>query len=142
MKTILNILLCVSIFLSGCAGADPNPVAIYLAGDENKSCASLKAEIANIDKQIALKKSQKSSQESTNVILGITGFFVLVPWFFMDLKENEKAEIDALQQRKDALLVIAAEKNCDMGGIGINTTEDFEEQKPELGKKPTKKLVF
>jgi len=85
---------------------------VYQPGDENKSCVSLKAEIANIDKQITRKKAQKSKQESDNVLWFIAGCFILVPWFFMDLKENEKPEIDALQARKDALLVIAAEKEC------------------------------
>ncbi len=112
MKRMVCVLLLGTITWTGCAGTDPNPIAVYQPGDENKSCPALKAEIANIDKQITRKKAQKSKQESDNVLWFVTGWFLIVPWFFMDLKENEKPEIDALQQRKDALIVIAAEKDC------------------------------
>ena len=114
MKTSMCVLLAGVIFIAGtgCAGTDPNPIAVYLPGDENKSCNALRAEIANINKQITLKKAQKSKQESENILWFITGFLVIVPWFFMDLKDNEKPEIDALQQRKSALIVIGAEKDC------------------------------
>ena len=96
MKRLICSLLIVTVTFVGCAGTDPNLIATYIPGDENKSCAALKAEIANIDKQITRK------------------YLSIWPaWFFMDLKDNEKAEINALEQRKDALLVIAADKNCD-----------------------------
>ena len=52
MKQVICVLLIVAIVCVGCAGTDPNPIAAYLPGDENKSCSALKAEIANIDKQI------------------------------------------------------------------------------------------
>lgn len=114
MKKLMCVLLIGTIFIAGtgCAGSDPNPIAVYLPGDENKSCSALKAEIANIDKQVTRKKAQKKKQEGENILWFVTGWLLIVPWFFMDLKENEKPEINALQQRKDALLVIAAEKDC------------------------------
>ncbi len=112
MKRLVCSLLIVSIAFVGCAGNDPNPIATYFPGDRNKSCSALKAEISNIDKQIIRKQSQKRKQEGENVIWFIGGCFLIVPWFFMDLKDNEKVEITALQARKDALLVIAAENDC------------------------------
>lgn len=114
MKRIVCVLLIVAITIvgTGCAGTEPNPIATYLPGDENKSCSSLKAEIANIGKQILRKQSKKKEKDAGNVLWFVSGFFLIVPWFFMDLKDVEKTEIDALQQRKDALLVIAAEKDC------------------------------
>ena len=61
MKKLMCVLLIGVIFIAGtgCAGSDPNPIAVYLPGDENKSCTALKAEIANIDKQITRKQQQK-----------------------------------------------------------------------------------
>jgi len=114
MKKLMCVLLIGVIFIAGtgCAGSDPNPIAVYLPGDENKSCTALKAEIANIDKQITRKQQQKSKQEGDNILWFCAGWFLIVPWFFMDLKENEKPEINALQQRKDALIVIGADKDC------------------------------
>ena len=112
MKKMVCMLLVVSISVMSCAGTDPNPIATYLPGDENKTCSALRAEIANIEKQITRKKAQKSKQEGDNILWFIAGWFLIVPWFFMDLKENEKPEIDALELRRDALLVIAAQKDC------------------------------
>jgi len=76
------------------------------------SSDALKAEIANINKQIKIKKSKKEKRDWGNAAWFIGGFLLIVPWFFMDLKNAEETEIDALQQRKDALIVIAAEKEC------------------------------
>lgn len=112
MKKLVCVLLICSIVLASCAGQEANPVAVYRPGDENKSCNVLKAEIANIDKQIKIKKAKKSSKDWSNAAWFIGGFLLIVPWFFMDLKNAEQTEIDALQQRKDALHVIAADKNC------------------------------
>ncbi|GAI59831.1 unnamed protein product [marine sediment metagenome] len=112
MKRLVCLLLVVSITGAGCAGADPNPIAMYLPGDEKKSCSVLKAEVANIGKGIAIRKSRQSKKEGENILWFVGGCFVIVPWFFMDVKGAERAEIDALQQRKDALLVIAADKDC------------------------------
>lgn len=113
MKRLVCSLLIVTISIVGCAGNAPNPIAVYRPGDENRSCSALKAEIANIDKQITRKQSEKKKQESDNFWCFVGGVFVILPWFWMDFKDNEKAEIDALEQRKDALVVIAADKNCD-----------------------------
>jgi len=112
MKRLVCVLLICSIVLASCAGQEANPVAAYSPGDENKSCNALRAEIANIDKQVKIKKAKKTKKDWDNAAWFIGGFLLIVPWFFLDLKEAEQTEIDALQQRKDALTVIAAEKNC------------------------------
>lgn len=112
MKKLVCVLLICSISLVGCAGQAANPIAVYRPGDENKSCNTLGAELLGIDKQITQKKEQNSKKESRNMLYFITGFIILVPWFFMDLKESEQVEINALQQREGALKIIAADKNC------------------------------
>lgn len=111
-KKLLCLLLCVSIFTVGCAGTAPNPISMYYVGDENKGCNALKAEIAGIDKQVQTRVARQNSKGWTNTIYFVTGWFIIVPWFFIDVKGAEQVEIDAYQQRKDALLVMAAEKNC------------------------------
>jgi hypothetical protein len=47
------------------------------------------------------------------VALGVTGFFLIVPLFFMDLSQSEQIEVNALRQRYNSLAVIATDKNCD-----------------------------
>jgi len=113
MEKLVCVLLIGTIFIAGCAGTEANPIAVYIPGDENKSCNALKAEIANIDKQIKSKKAKKSEKDFSNSLWFVGGFFLIVPWFFMDLKNAEETEVSALQQRKDALIVIAAEKDCE-----------------------------
>ena len=114
MKKSVCVLLIAAIFIAGtgCAGSKPNPIAIHMPGDENKSCNALRAEITNINKQIKIKKNKKTEKEISNLIWFAGGFFLIVPWFFMDLNNAEKVEIEALQQRKDALTIIANEKKC------------------------------
>jgi len=113
MKKLICTLLICSIIVTGCAGSNPNPVNIYRPGDEKKSCSSLKATITLIDKQIEVKRVRQTEKAYGNAACAITGFFIIVPWFFMDLKGAEQVEIDALQQRKEALNIIAIEKDCE-----------------------------
>ena len=53
MKPYLIVLLCFSMFLSGCAGREANPIPVYMPGDENRSCEALKAEIAQLQVDMA-----------------------------------------------------------------------------------------
>lgn len=53
--------------------------------------------------------------EITNTLWAVAGVFLIVPFFFMDLKDAEKVEYEAMKTRRDRLLVYAAEKNCVFG---------------------------
>lgn len=99
-------------FVSGCAGSGPMPVARYSPADEKRSCASLKAEIRANRKEIAKKIEERTNKTNKNLILGASGVFLIVPWFFMDLKGKEAGETEALEQRNAALRRIAAVKGC------------------------------
>ena len=144
MKKSLCLLLIVSLFYAGCAGREANPIPAYLPGDENRSCPALKAEMAQIqaDMQRLLPKTNKFA---TNTLWAIGGVLVIVPFFFMDLKDAEKIEYDALRTRYNRLLIIATEKNCDFGGVSTQPIPSLEEQKviaekvkKEMSKIPTK----
>ena len=116
-KKVVCIMLIVGmLMMTGCAGREANPVAIYLPGDENRSCEGYKAEIAQlqVDMQRMLPKIDKGV---SNALWATAGVFLIVPFFFMDLKDAEKIEFDALRARHNRLLVYAAEKNCDMQGV-------------------------
>ena len=99
-------------FVSGCAGSGPMPVARYSPADEKRSCASLKAEIRANKKEIAKKIEERTNKTHENLILGASGVFLIVPWFFMDLKGKEAGETEALERRSAALRRIAAVKGC------------------------------
>ncbi len=97
---------------SGCAGSGPDPVAPYAPGDEKRNCASLRAEIRANRKEIARKNAERTEKTFQNLGLGAAGVFLVVPWFFMDLKGKEAAETEALERRNAALRRIAFEKGC------------------------------
>lgn len=111
-KKFLCVILCFAIFIAGCGGHGANPVDRYMLGDEKKSCNALYAELSQTDQEIILKKKQKDDRDVWNIIFFATGFLVIVPWFFMDVKGSHEVEIDALQARKKALMIIFTEKNC------------------------------
>ena len=106
----VSTILCLAL-LVGCAGRDPNPVASYRVGDETLTCSGIKSEMAYIDTQVA-KLIPKSKKTGKNVALGVAGWFLLVPWFFMDFSEAEKIEIRAYQERYLALEQLWDKKSC------------------------------
>lgn len=133
-KKLLSLMLCVSIFFAGCVGREANPIAVYLPGDENRSCKGLMTEIAQLQVDMAKLQSEKGDKETSNVLLALCGILFFPVWFFMDFKDAEKIEYDAMRQRHNRLLVYAAEKNCDMMGIKtekILSVDEIKEQEDE-----------
>lgn len=130
MRSTVSVLLVFSILLSGCAGREANPIAIYLPGDEQRSCRGLQSEIAQLqaDMQRLLPKTDKGL---SNTLWAIGGVVAIVPFFFMDFKDAEKIEFDAMRQRHNRLLVYAAEKSCDLGGTNAERIPSAEEQKEQ-----------
>jgi len=128
MKKLICLLVACSVFFAGCAGREANPIAIYLPGDENRSCEGLKAEVAQLqaDMQRLLPKTNK---RVTNTLWATAGVFLIVPFFFMDLKGAEKIEFDAMRRRHNRLLIYAAEKGCDMTGVRAERILSAEERK-------------
>ncbi len=99
-------------FVSGCAGSAPMPVARYTPADEKRNCASLQAEIKANKKEIAKKTTERTNKMNKNLTLSAAGVFLVVPWFFMDLKGKEAGETEALERRNAALRRIAFVKGC------------------------------
>jgi hypothetical protein len=99
--------------LSACGGRTANPVAQYQPGDENRSCEGLKVEVSNNEQEIA-KLLPYEDATGKNVALGVTGAFFIVPLFFMDFKDAEGTEIQALKRRNNWLREVAARNQCDL----------------------------
>ena len=102
----------------GCAGRAPNPVMIQQYGDDKKSCQALEREMTFIQGEIQRLVPQ-TEKTGKNVALGVTGFFFIVPLFFMDLSKAEQMEVDAYRQRYNHLLIIAGDKECGIEGEEI-----------------------
>ena len=101
----------------GCAGRMPNPVMIHQYGDDKRTCQALEREMVFIVDEIE-RLIPKTNKTAKNVVLGVTGFFLIVPLFFMDLSKAEQMEIDAYRRRYNHLLIIAGDKEC-----GVDRTE-------------------
>ena len=106
------------LLLAGCAGRAANPVMIQQYGDDSKTCPALEREMAFIQDEIQLLIPQ-TEKTGKNVALGVTGFFFIVPLFFMDLSEAEQVEVNAFRQRYNHLLIIAGDKQCGIDGQSI-----------------------
>lgn len=133
MKKMLNILLTCSVFCLSCAGREANPIPAYLPGDDTRSCPALKAEIAQLQADMN-RLLPKTSKGVTNALWATAGVFLIIPFFFIDLKGAEKIEFDAMRTRHNRLLIIAADRDCDMTGIKVERIPSVEERKAELKK--------
>ena len=123
MKKIIAFTLITAVALMGCAGRAANPVLQDQVGDNQKSCDTLQTEMSGIQSQIQ-KLVPESDKTSKNVGLGIGGFFLLgIPWFFMDLTDAEKAEINAYNMRYNKLMTIATQKKCQFLAVTPDTPE-------------------
>lgn len=130
MKRVTCVLLIVAITFAGCAGRRANPISTYLPGDKDRTCNGLKIEIIQLQNDMA-SMLPKTDKFGTNFLWAAGGVFFLFPFFFMDLKDAEKIEYEALRRRHNWLLICATEKNCDLGSIRAWMIPDSEQQMRE-----------
>ena len=116
MKKLL-IMLLLSAFaamsVAGCGGRAANPIATKEVGDRDLDCDDIEAEMSDLDAQARRLFGEQDNKTGKNVALGIAGWFLLVPWFFMDLSSAEKQEAQAMQDRGRHLQRLARKKDCD-----------------------------
>jgi hypothetical protein len=98
--------------LAGCAGRDPQPVAVVQPGDSSLDCAAVQAEVLANNKTVQGLASEEGGKVVQNVAAGVVGLFIWPVWFAMDFKGSAGKEEDALQSRQQYLAVLAAQKNC------------------------------
>ncbi|MBF0254251.1 MAG: hypothetical protein HQL11_03910, partial [Candidatus Omnitrophica bacterium] len=107
----MSVLIIGVLVIQGCAGRAANPITVHQYGDEQKSCQALEREMQFTQEEIN-RLIPQTDKTGKNVLLGVTGFFFIVPLFFMDLSKAEQMEINALRQRYNHLAIIAGDKNC------------------------------
>ncbi len=136
MKNPTCLVLAFAVFFAGCAGREANPIPAYLPGDNERSCGVLVAEIAQLqaDMQRLLPKTNKGV---TNALWATAGVFLIVPFFFIDIKDAEKIEFDAMRVRHNRLLLICADKGCNMTGVRAERIPSAKEAK-KMAKKAKK----
>jgi len=107
------VLIIVTLFFTqSCAGRAAHPVQVAQSGDVKKACKSLRKETKQIKRNIrrmipAVKKADKK-----RTLLMLSGGFLIVPWFFLDLTDADKIETNAQRARYNYLADIAGKRNC------------------------------
>lgn len=138
MKTLIVLILFMMI-LFGCAGRKPEPVPVYMPGDEKRDCESLKDEIVDIQKKMhaLLPKTDKTVvntlwsvggtvASNTAVVGGAVG---IVPYLFIDMKDADRIEYEAFRRRHNRLLLITQSKFCNMSDIRAEPIPSLAERK-------------
>lgn len=137
MRNTLNgLLISAVLVLTACGGRTPAPVMAYQYGDDAKSCKALVYEIKNIEGEIQ-RLLPKTDKTSKNVALGVAGWFLLVPWFFMDFKNAEQVEYEAYRQRYMHLSSIAMTKNCQVEPMHLPSVQEMKAQYEAQQKAPS-----
>ncbi len=112
MKRTMCVGLCATILIAGCAGRTASPVPRTMPGDEGRDCVWLSNEIQQCQQEQEKKREIRGNKTAANIVMAIGGIFLIVPWFFMDLKNAEGTEIEALHQRQLWLESLSVEKGC------------------------------
>jgi len=132
---IMMITLCS--FLSACGGRDPNPVMAVQYNDYKKGCKSLEFEISQTENEIQ-RLLPKKDKTGKNVALGVAGWFLIVPWFFMDFKNAEGQEYEAYRQRYNHLTSIAVDKDCGVSQVHYPSVQEMKKKLEEKQKQKNK----
>jgi hypothetical protein len=97
--------------ITACAGRNPRPVDTMKVTDKEMTCEQIQNELLLANNEIS-RLSVDADKTAKNVALGVAGWFLIIPWFFMDLKNAEKAEMEAYRQRLNNLNLLYMNKRC------------------------------
>jgi len=112
LRIMITYLMICSLLLVGCAGRQAYPISSHQPGDKDKACDVLRDEINYLRVEHEDKKDLHQTKEVADIALFIGGLLILVPWFFMDFKDAEKVEYQAIDLRIKHLSSLAREKRC------------------------------
>ncbi|WP_107726372.1 hypothetical protein [Neisseria weaveri] len=82
------------------------------ADDASKSCSAILSEMQEMKNASLTAEGDRNAQVGKNVVLGVTGIFLLVLWFFMDTGNAATVEQRAAEARYRRLLDMANERKC------------------------------
>jgi len=82
------------------------------SGDTKKSCKALRKETQQILRKIHKMVPYIKKKDKKKVLKMVTGALIVIPWFFVDTKDAEKVEVNALRKRYNYLADLADGRNC------------------------------
>jgi hypothetical protein len=112
MRKLIASFLIISLVTVGCASTPANPVPVAQVGDDTKTCDAIANEMQKMITAQEMADGDKNSQIGKNAALAVTGIFLIVPWFFMDLGGAASAEMKAAKARYERLQQMQIDKKC------------------------------
>ena len=112
LKPIIAVIVVVLFIAQGCAGRSAHPVTVAQSGDTKKSCKALRKETQQILRKIHKMVPYIKTKDKKKVLKMVTGALIIIPWFFVDMKDAEKVEANALRERYNYLADLADRRNC------------------------------
>jgi hypothetical protein len=102
----------ITAMLAGCVHTTPMPVPLSQTGDDVLSCKTITTQMQDMTKVAKDADKAGNAQVATNLISGITGVFIIFPWFLIDTSDAHAVDAKAANQRYDHLRDMADAKNC------------------------------
>lgn len=111
-KPVLVLIVMVLFSSHSCAGRAANPVKVTKSSDVEKTCKALRKETEQIKRNIRKMIPSIKKKDKKRTLLMLSGGFLIVPWFFLDLSEADHIEANAKRQRYNYLADLAGKRNC------------------------------
>ena len=108
-------LFTMSSFIASCGHmANPAPPKAELTStkDQGYSCEEINTQILDLQTKRVNTQKQLDNQKAQNVLSGIGGWLVIVPFIFIDATTEKNASYNSYAEREDYLRKLAADKNC------------------------------
>ena len=112
LKLIIASIVVVLFVAQGCAGRSAHPVTVVQSGDAKKTCKALRKETQQILRRIHKMVPYIKKKDKKTILKMVTGALIIIPWFFVDMKDAEKVEANALRERYNYLSTLVGERNC------------------------------
>ncbi len=112
IKRSIALVLILSVFTASCASTPANPVPVAQIGDDTKTCNAIVNELQQMVSAQIVASGDRGSQIAGNALLFVTGVFLIVPWFFMNLGSTATVEERAAAARYQRLQQMAADREC------------------------------
>jgi hypothetical protein len=102
-------------FITSCGHlANPAPPKVELTStkDQSYSCEEINTEILDLQTKRVNTQIQLNNQKAQNIVSGIGGWAVIVPFIFIDATTSKNESYNSYAEREEYLRKLAADKNC------------------------------
>ena len=100
------------LYLAGCAGRSPQPVAVVQPTDRYMDCPAIFAEVQANNAKLQELASESGGKVAQNVAAGVVGLVIWPIWFGMDFQGTADKEATAINSRQQYLAVLAEQRQC------------------------------